>query len=1561
MAKWKICTNRKANIFILLTTFLCVGIKCQSDWMVEMEDAFEIENKETDMLCKKGPSEKLIFCRYQNDGRISLSTLNHCLCSCIIFSTELFDSVPTSLKSLQSLDASTRVLASVPVHKINMSSLRHSPQKLVAWMKEQSFDGIDLRIAKEKSLNDFPWSVFLEYIRDIRSVSNIEARRPILIVTIVRSFLAFLNDSQISEMTSYSDYISLQPESHDSEDIIDEYFDDIENIGTSQFGKIEFNKVLMPISLKASVGQVTGRTNETFPELCKHLRHITENKSNTLSEEQNLFEIIREQVHFANEIEAAGIDVWSLNDDDSYNTCEKSPFPLIKEISTSLLKEEETFTSFADLDIDLSTGESQLDEIEVLQEPNIGPEEIRKFKCERIGFYRHPSDCSKFYHCAEHRATSSQPSTQYAVIVYKCPPGLVYDELQGACNWPSYSEPCRGSDELLPVPSKKFQCVDPGFHADPEDCRWFYYCSDLGDGRLAAFEFQCPSHLLGFDEEELLCNWKWMVPSCVNYGTENKGEAYKEKENNDQENRSNSEVEHNSDFIIPEGVTSAPDSRRTLKDVEIVNTTPTFSLNLNSVDGSLNHRIPLSSFLVNEGVENKNSSSADITLTKSNQLSVDSSRSNDSLNKSNEKKYGTAYWHRSMATTKSPDNQQRNRLDSLIEKIRSLKLTNSSTESLKTIEPNAELKLDHKYGIGTVRKISLPLIQGKGYLPENPQSRSIGDSISSSYHFENNLNDHEISNKQKSFAQVRCSKIKDKSDSSDPNAGENNFGCAAEVSLTVNVKQGKEYDKYILKPDQVTISSISKPEHMSVFSNHTSNDKTLILQKLQIGNTRKETLRSDSNYDGHSSQYLRSSSVQGRKAPDEINKFEFSQRISNNGSRNTNALLESKNRLSDDNPSRLVNAFSRQSHEINDHNNMAHRNSNYRKATTETLVRVPRTKLLEHFVEKENIMPMMFYPEGVLLSVDLNHINEIPPQILLEVDNMLKKYMSDGNIDLHLLMQKLNATSESMLDMENAKEIKSNDIDDMIEVIENLLNTTNNVHNATTAHPVEKISNDPTNFSNNTDNLQLGYENVTNKIENSLNDKETEKITVSTESVNKKISNMQDMKSNPLISEKILNVPENEPFVRRRLFRKQKFPSIREQLEFQRQSAHRRNSLHSILTTTSPSVHNSTRHRYPSIRQQLFLNNKRKSSLSARNNVVWKRLRGMQMTTTKPNINAFGSNNPTQSLDFEANGVNHRHSGNGHSFLEPTSLRNPDINFKNRNLERRVNPHVKPNQPEDSDTESKNFQFGDRIRSNDFNRIFNSPPQISTLDSELNNPKNYLNEHQRDSLFTSDEVNKPESSAEPIIITMDITSKTSSDEEIIPNIHSHRETFQEERYSEPTANEYHNVDYPNTGKEGSKEFRNSRKLRIVVKKRFPSVQTSYGNSSNTQDSQLDQPHMRMRIPKKLLNELKSNALRKLALNGRSEVKLQIQFQDHVWNVPFVNDKSSVNISPVACTRPGLFQHPKDCNKFYECFWDKWLQKFTLHVFPCPVRLVYDESIRGCSHPSFESHCRNTLR
>ena len=90
------------------------------------------------------------------------------------------------------------------------------------------------------------------------------------------------------------------------------------------------------------------------------------------------------------------------------------------------------------------------------------------------------------------------------------------------------------------------------------------------------------------------------------------------------------------------------------------------------------------------------------------------------------------------------------------------------------------------------------------------------------------------------------------------------------------------------------------------------------------------------------------------------------------------------------------------------------------------------------------------------------------------------------------------------------------------------------------------------------------------------------------------------------------------------------------------------------------------------------------------------------------------------------------------------------------------------------------------------------------------------------------------------------------------------------------------------------------------------------------------------------------------------------------------------LGPEVCQRPGLFRHPtgkpdtridkrtkvnanfllSDCPQFYECYWDKWIEKFTLHIFPCPVAMAvrqYDESISACNWPFLGPNCEAGAR
>ncbi|KAG8233085.1 hypothetical protein J437_LFUL013085 [Ladona fulva] len=57
-----------------------------------------------------------------------------------------------------------------------------------------------------------------------------------------------------------------------------------------------------------------------------------------------------------------------------------------------------------------------------------------------------------------------------------------------------------------------------------------------------------------------------------------------------------------------------------------------------------------------------------------------------------------------------------------------------------------------------------------------------------------------------------------------------------------------------------------------------------------------------------------------------------------------------------------------------------------------------------------------------------------------------------------------------------------------------------------------------------------------------------------------------------------------------------------------------------------------------------------------------------------------------------------------------------------------------------------------------------------------------------------------------------------------------------------------------------------------------------------------------------------------------------------------------------CKRAGLFRHPQDCNRFYECYWDEWKGRYSLHEFKCPIRLAYDDSLSACNWPTSGPAC-----
>ncbi|XP_017768341.1 PREDICTED: uncharacterized protein LOC108556655 isoform X2 [Nicrophorus vespilloides] len=137
-----------------------------------------------------------------------------------------------------------------------------------------------------------------------------------------------------------------------------------------------------------------------------------------------------------------------------------------------------------------------------------------EFECSRQGYFVHPRSCGRFYRCVKF----DQLTEEFSVFEFDCPAGLAFDERVEVCVWPGslpHASACSGSSEIAPVPKQRFVCPsEPGYYADPENCRWFFACLDHGTSPLTAYEFRCPYGLV-FDGERLLCEWPWLVPKCA--------------------------------------------------------------------------------------------------------------------------------------------------------------------------------------------------------------------------------------------------------------------------------------------------------------------------------------------------------------------------------------------------------------------------------------------------------------------------------------------------------------------------------------------------------------------------------------------------------------------------------------------------------------------------------------------------------------------------------------------------------------------------------------------------------------------------------------------------------------------------------------------------------------------------------------------------------------------------------------------------------------------------------------------------------------------------------------
>ncbi|KFM73030.1 hypothetical protein X975_07271, partial [Stegodyphus mimosarum] len=1665
-----------------------------------MEDAFANDH-EQNSGCTRRTNQKWIFCRYREDKNFPVKSLDTCLCTHLIYDVQHLVKDTENLKAIRNLDPDLQTIVSIPVSSAQLQNSSQIYQDVEKLITDHQLDGVDVRI------QFFPGTVqhqiFLNFLQDLKNRlgRTPTIRKRILALTLEENGYFHVAENILRDISNHVDVFSRLPDiSLRSEARLNEsqVMEVVLKLGIQ-------HKFLIGVSLP-SLFQNFLKTPTPFlsyPEVCLFLSQKSSSNSHNISAWKDQHIILQQSVR---DLEiyfrqgAAGTDIWYINDDDKDSTCGEGPFPLLHQILETVAENRKPFGSFRDLDIVLSTGESQIsEEIQILHESNTDPEEMKKFKCERIGFFRHPKDCTKFYQCAEYRPSKWQPSNQNAVFIYKCPQGLVFDEIQESCIWPSYSDPCPGSDELLPVPPKKFLCSTPGFHVDPADCRWFYYCSDLGDGRLEAFQFQCPSHLLGFDERNLLCNWKWTLPIC-SVKTDGKSRQINDWSSSAVLNISDS----NKDAELMKTDRIPKTSKHTDK---IFNLTSTVSINFpkqgqryqanattaqtGSTDEAAITAVTLfeNTFLqASKLTERQNVSYATKTqarsLGKHNNVEFDLNLDTPIVNTSHlmsqnfnetenrpERKYGTAYWHRSWVNNKVINNQpQRNVVNSLLDTTRNHRTHNvnsflierkehynpdennlfesepeylplttgneiNNQNRIRTPQTGAitntanntyNMQLQNKSGIGRVRKLRIDknfniLLDEEQNPPTNLRQlhRNSFSTTSASldeyleYQTQSSKDDQKPvsplnqdkkshddtkfqTNRQNSghpFTPIKCTKLRH--DETYLDGSHNNLDCVSEVSLFVQVRENKNSDRYILKKEQITSSAHQESKQIPI-STQAAEENIKRLEKLiadpevsprpvyneskQMNNNRYTWGRSlASNNSTHisgeshiisnpSNTFYETNGT--RSSGDTSTTADSFYRIYPSLSHTNYYETDKKEIISD-----IVKALS-ESYDISKEaitfKNTETDNHGISEPKTDGTTGVA-SLLLSPNVSETKMMTLKFYPQGVLLNVHLNHINELPPKILYEVDKMLKRYMSNGDIDLALLERQLNTTmlNASETDLENPANLNLSQIDHMLDIIENLLNSSdkseNNYEPSTTnvpnhfADPELKSENnyersttnvpnhfaDPelimtNNFSNLYKNAQE-YENInTSAIVRATDQQLSSEVHVDKPADTNDLPNVTQQNSQT--AEKIqIHISENErPFVRRRLFRKYRYPSIREQLQRQNYKQHHYNDSKHLSSANGENPeperivdYKSNRHRYPSLTEQLIRQNFHYNNSTSTNSHVLEE-NGFQddkKDGSLPKNFEFGTRLRTTEYDDSF-----QHQVRNRYWIPQYLNEFPGRNLRQTNTENTNSPELivpfHPNYKVDFDDE-KDSKIQSRIPLHGYDYTIDN--------NSTTNVRNSLD-------YSRFRYTLPLPSYLPTEIPVTTLHDTKS---LVANsFYSENDSFfGTEHFDLHTQKTSVNTEQP----------RRKRKLRVLVRKSNANVNPNV--PTQNQDDKIASTNHKLPegFSDNVLKTLRTRLSKKLNVDSERDVKIQVQFEDHVWNIPFVNNQSELSISPIICTRSGLFQHPKDCNMFYECFWDKWVQKYTLHVFSCPVRLVYDDRIRGCSRPNAESRCNNFVK
>ncbi|XP_042912956.1 uncharacterized protein [Parasteatoda tepidariorum] len=118
-------------------------------------------------ICKNDLSDKVIFCRFLNGGKLQVFEINPCLCTHILLDFGTSASDIKKFTYLRSLNHRLQILGTISVDVSNMTV---NPHNLSAWALNNQFDGLDLLVKSEAASNDTQPNNVVFFIKEIKNL-----------------------------------------------------------------------------------------------------------------------------------------------------------------------------------------------------------------------------------------------------------------------------------------------------------------------------------------------------------------------------------------------------------------------------------------------------------------------------------------------------------------------------------------------------------------------------------------------------------------------------------------------------------------------------------------------------------------------------------------------------------------------------------------------------------------------------------------------------------------------------------------------------------------------------------------------------------------------------------------------------------------------------------------------------------------------------------------------------------------------------------------------------------------------------------------------------------------------------------------------------------------------------------------------------------------------------------------------------------------------------------------------------------------------------------------------